>query len=259
MTDPAAVHRVLSYRADLLRVLRDEPMERHVLVDQVAASKSTVYKGVTQLLELDLVESSDTGLRLTLFGQVALARYEELVRATGLGPLLADLPAGAIDPAALLGAEAVVPDDTDVNRVQTRVEGLLREATGLRGFSPAISPAYIATIYDRLENADFSLQFVLPGDLVEFLRSERAEPLADVLGYPAATLYRTSEDLSLTLLLLDTPDSQQVCIEVGEDAGATGLVLNDTDTACWWAQRTFARVRADADLVTPPPDAPDHE
>lgn len=249
MTDPGDLLSVVARRSDVIRSLLDDPKERHVLVDHVEASKSTVYKAVTQLTERGLVESTPSGLEPTLLGVVALERYERFAQTAELAPLLAELPRESVDPSALVGAEAVVPDSRNVDRHHDRVEALLREGTGVRGFSPAIAPRYVSTISDRLDENTFSLEFVLPGDLVDFLGKERRGALADVVTSPDADLYRTDSTLQFTLLLVDSPDGTEVCVELDDEAGPAGLVLNDTTESRRWAERTLERVRADAEPV----------
>lgn len=249
MTDPVDLLGVVARRSDILETLRADPMERHVLVDHVDASKSTVYKGVRQLQERGLVESTAAGLQPTQLGIVALERYGTFARTADLAPLLAALPRGTIDPAALRGAEAVVPDSTDVQAHHDRLETILREASAIRGFSPGFAPAYVSIIYDRLLEDAIPLEFVFPTDLVAFLRRERPDALADVRAAPTATLYETDAAMAMTLLLAERAGGTQVCVELGEDAEATGLLLNDTEEARGWAERTFERVRDAADPI----------
>lgn len=249
MVDPPDVLAIVARRSDILRTLQAEPMERHVLVDHVDASKSTVYKGVSQLQDLGLVRATDDGLEPTLFGTVALDRYEDFAGTADLAGLLGAMPADAIDPAALVGAESVVLDSTDTRKHHDELENLLEEATTVRGFSPAIAPAYVSTIYDRLDEDGFTLEFVLPRHLVEFLRSERQAALEDIRDSPSATLYETDAAMPMTLLLVGTPDGTEVCIEPGEDADAAGLVRNDTDEARRWGEGAFERVRAEAEPI----------
>lgn len=249
MVDPPDVLTVVARRSDILRTLQAEPRERHVLVDHVDASKSTVYKGVSQLRDLGLVEATEDGLEPTLFGTVALDRYEAFARAADLADVLSALPAEAIDPPALVGADSVVPDSTDTTRHHEEIAALLEEATTVRGFSPAIAPTYVSTIYDRLDEDGFALEFVLPRHLVEFLRTDRQAALDDIRASNSATLYETDADVPLTLLLMDMDEGTQVCIEPGEDADAIGLVRNDTDEARRWGERAFERVRETAEPV----------
>jgi DNA-binding transcriptional ArsR family regulator len=107
---------LLRLRHDLLRALAADPRPRHELVDAVPDSKSTVYKGLSQLREAGFVRREEAGFAPTLFGVLALARYDALAGTAAFGDLLADLPGGTVAPDALVGAEVVRPDETDAER-----------------------------------------------------------------------------------------------------------------------------------------------
>ena len=236
MTDPDDLIEVLSLRHDVLRSLLDEPRERHVLVDDLDASKSTVYKGVSQLRELGLLASTADGLQPTLFGIVALERYDEMARAATMGDLLADLPPGTIAPAALVGAETVVPDPRSVDRHIARVERILGDADSLRGFSPAVSPRTVATFHERVVEDGLEAEIVLTDHIVEYLLREHRRVIDDSLDAETVELYRTDEALPFTLLVVGTGGVGEVCIDMGNAGLVTGLVINDTPESRRWAE-----------------------
>lgn len=68
MPDASDLVEIVSRRHEILRTLQTTPRERHDLVDDLDDAKSTVYKGVTQLRELGLVEQTPDGLSPTLSG-----------------------------------------------------------------------------------------------------------------------------------------------------------------------------------------------
>lgn len=250
MTDPADLIEVLSRRHGLLRSLQEAPKPRHVLVDHVDDSKSTVYRGVSQLVELGLVKQTDRTLEPTLFGRVALARYDEMARTAAMEPLLAALPDGEIEPAALVGAEPVVPDSIDVERHHDRVAALLEEATALRGFSPAVSPASLTAIPRRVREGTLALEFVLSPEIVSYMEEDLPDALAAADAAEDVSLYVSDRDLAMTVMLVESPEGTTVCVELGEDGVSTGLLVNDTPEARRWAESAFARHREAAEPVT---------
>lgn len=228
----------------------DDPMERHVLVDELDESKSTVYKGVTQLQERGLVAPTSRGLRPTQFGIVALERYEELARTADLGEMLADLPPGTIDPSALVGAEAVVPDRQSVDRHLARLEGLFQEAESIRGFSPAVSPEQSSIFHERTVDDELAAELVLPNELLEHLHQVDPVGLEEAVSAEKVTFYRTDEELRISLFLARSPAGMEVCIGLGEEGVATGLIINDTPESRRWAEREFDRLKRSGELVT---------
>lgn len=250
MTDPDDLIELLSLRHDVLRSLLDEPRERHALVDDLEASKSTVYKGVSQLQEHGLVASTADGLRPTLFGVVALERYDEMARAATLGDLLADLPPGTVEPAALVGAETVVPDPRSVDRHLARVERILRHADTLRGFSPAVSPRTVETFHERVVEDGFEAEIVLTEEIVGYLRRDHESVLHEVLDAASVALYRTDEALPFTLLLAGSAEGTEVCIDMGNAGLVTGLVINDTAESRRWAETAHRERKQNAEPIT---------
>lgn len=250
MTTPDHLIDVLSRRHGILRSLLDAHKERHVLVDYLDDSKSTVYKGVSQLQELGLIEPTPDGLRPTLFGVVALDRYDELVRTADFGGLLAGLPPGAIEPSALIGAEVITPDSTAVDRHLIHLETMLRNADTIRGFSPAIYPDYVSILHHRIVDDGLIAEFVLTEEIVADVRREYPDIASDIISADSAMLYRTEEELPFTLLLVSSGDSMEVSIEFGEEGLATGVITNGTRESLRWAETVYERNKRTAEEVT---------
>ena len=230
---------ILSRRHDILRSLLNTPKERHVLVDYLDVSKSTVYKGISQLRELNLIESTQEGLQPTLFGIVALRRYDELAKTAELGELLKFLPSDAIDPSVFIDAEAVTPDNHSVDKHLTRIERILQDAETIHGFSPAISPQYISILHQRIVNDGLTAEIVLTEEIVTHFQQEYPAESEDILTASDVTFWRTDMELPFTLLLVSSPSGTEICIELGEEGHATGLVINDTAESLRWAEAEY--------------------
>lgn len=235
---------LLLRRHDLLRALAEDPRERHVLADALPDSKSTVYKGVTQLTEAGLLAEGPDGLTPTLRGRLALARYGELAAVADLD-LLDGIPGEAIDPDSLVGATVVRPDETDAERHLDAFWDLLDGATAVEGLAPVVSPGYVERFGEYVAGG-LSADLVLPADLTAHLRAEHA-PALDRLGEADVRLRETPEELPFGLLVVDSPDGEVVAIELREGGLVTGILVNDTPDAVRWARDTIERYRRDAD------------
>lgn len=242
---------VVSRRHDVLRALRSDPKERYVLVDELDASKSTVYKAVDQLQERGLIASTSAGLRPTLFGIAALERYDELARTAAIGELLAELPPDTIDPEAIVGAEAVVPDRQSVDRHLARLQRLFREADTIRGFSPAVSPELSATVEERTVEDGLAGELVLPTAIFRHLHGRDAAGLEATVAAPEISFYRTDEEPRISLFIAETADGTEVWVGLGEEGRATGLLVNDTLASRRWATAEFERLKRGATPVGP--------
>lgn len=249
MTDPDDLIEVLSRRHDVLRALRDEPRERRALVDDLAASKSTVYKAVSQLQELGLVAATSEGLRPTQFGVVAADRYEALAGTADTAEMLAALPPDTIEPEALVGAEAVVPDRQSVDRHLARLQRLFRDADAIRGFSPAVSPELSATVGERTVGDELAVELVLPTAIYRHLHRRDPAGLEASVAADDVTFYRTGEEPRISLFIAESEAGTEVCIGLGEEGRATGLLLNDTAACRRWAAAEFERLKGSATPV----------
>lgn len=250
LTDADELIDLLSRRQDILRSLIDAPKERHVLVDHLDASKSTVYKGVTQLRDRGLIELTQEGLQPTLFGIVALRQYDELARITDLGHLLSLLPRNAIDPSALVGAEIVTPDNHAVDRHFTRVETILQDASTIHGFSPAVSPRYVSILHQRIVDEELTAELLFTKEIMTHLHQEYPTAFDDIGTARDASLWQTDTEFPFTLLLVSSSNATEICIELGEEGHTSGLVINDTTESVRWAKSKFDHYKRRSERVS---------
>jgi len=236
---------LLRLRHDVLAALCDEPRPRHELVEELSGSKSTIYKGLSQLQEAGLVERTDEGFSPTLYGTVSLARYDSLTGIARFEELLTDYPGAAVDPAALVGAEVIRPDETDVERHIERLWDLLDGAETAHGVSPIVSPGYVERFLELLEGG-LSVTLVLPKSIVDSLRADYPAELAAVSE--RARLYETNESIPFGVVLTRGANPR-MAIELRDGPLITGLIVNDTPNALRWAEETVDQFRRTAARV----------
>lgn len=233
---------LLRLRHEILRALSDDPRPRHELVDALPDSKSTIYKGLSQLADAGLVARDEEGFAPTLFGVVALARYDALAGTTRFGDLLADFPGEVVDPSALVGADVVRPDETDAERHLEAVWELLDGAEHARGVAPVVSPGYVERFQAILEDG-LTAELVLPTAVVSSLRAEHADAL-DVVA-ERTVLYETDRSIPFGIIVTEGPHPR-MAIELREGALITALITNDTPAALSWATETVDDFRTNA-------------
>ena len=247
MTDAADLVELVARRHGILRVVSETPRERHELVDDFEDAKSTVYKGVAQLLEMGLVEQTDDGLRPTLFGSVALRRYEELARTAELRPVLDDLPAESIDPVVFVGSEFVTPDAGSVGRHLEYAHQPLETADDVRGVVPVASTENIAVVSDRVNSGELTAEFVLSGELADSLRRRQDDAVTSLLD-SGTVLWRTVSHVPFGVFVVRGPESR-MGIEFRDGNLVTGLLLNETVESIDWAEERISRYRSNAERV----------
>ena len=233
---------LLRLRNDILDVLTDEPYSRHELVDVLPDSKSTIYKGLSQLEEDGLVERTEDGFRPTLFGVVAHARYRTLTDTASVGDLLAEFPGSSVDHKALIGADVVRPDESDVERHLEAFWELLDGADHISGVTPIISPGYLDRFRSFLDDG-LTADLVFPADVLESFRSEYSNEFSAVLD--RVVVYKTTDRIPFGILVTEGPNPR-MAIELRDGPLITGLVINDTPDAIQWAEAAIDRFQADA-------------
>ena len=248
MTDTEELVEVLARRHEILRALSVTPRERHELVDELEDAKSTVYKGVSQLLEMELICSTSDGLRPTMFGSIALRRYEELKQTAELRSFLGDLPPDAIDPVVFVGCEFVRPGTGSVGRHLERAHRLLITARDVRGVVPAASEENVEVVRERVSDGELTAEFVLAGELADSLLKERPAAVESLLD-DGAVLWRAESSVPFAVFVVGDGELSRMGIEFRDENLVTGLLLNDTAESIDWAEQQIARFKTDAERV----------
>lgn len=247
MTDAAGLVELVSRRHGILRVLSKTPCERHELIDNLEDAKSTVYKGVTQLLEMGLIKQTDDGLCLTLFGSVTLRRYGELAQTAELRPVIDDLSAGSIDPVVFVGSEFVTPDAGSVGRHLEYANQLLETADDVRGVVPVASTENVDVVSDRVHSGGLTAEFVLSGELADSLLRRQDDAVSSLLD-SGTILWRTASRVFFGVFVV-RGETSRMGVEFRDGNLVTGLLLNETAESVNWAEAQISRYRSDAERV----------
>lgn len=158
--------------------------------------------------------------------------------------LLSTVPReGPLEPAVLRDATAVTPSEHDVDRHFAYVERLLREADRIRGFSPIISPRYVAVFAEQVQDG-LDAELLLETDLVVRLAADDPRSFASVLAHENVSVYRTDGELPFGLAIGSFDGTERVVIELREGSTMTGVIANDSTASREWAQRVYETYRA---------------
>jgi predicted transcriptional regulator len=246
--DADAFVELLLHRHDVLAALVDEPRSRHVLVDALPDSKTTVYKGVSQLLEAGLLARRGDTLHPTLAGRVALEHYRGLADLAGLPALLEGLPADTLDPVLLEGCELVTPDESAFDRHIQYGERLLDDAERLTGVAHAVSEDTVAAFTDAVTGG-VSASLVLPTSVAERLATDYPGQLSAISDAEDVAVYATERDVPVGVFVVERDGDEAVVVEITEGALPVALLRNDSAEAVEWGRETVERLREDATLV----------
>lgn len=197
-------------RHDLLGHIVEGVRDRRELARRANSSKTTVYRGLDQLEEANLVMDGDGDYRPTAFGHWLFDRYDALFERTELAvehqAFLQHLPI-AVGPTAFSTGETVHSQAYDP---QVACRALVEHVTGhasITAVTPTVQRDLINGLRDRLEAERLDFELVTsPGaastmasDYEELFHHENCK-VDTVESPPEIGLYRTEEVVALTAL-----------------------------------------------------------
>lgn len=180
------VVRSLAKAEPLLSALRDGPMHKASLADEVGVSKSTVYNWTSELGELGLVTRTADGYRLTRVGRLHVEGFLEFGDASrriyGLEPVLDELPAELLPPRDLLREGSLVGAGRDPDAPMNELLDLLASADHVAGLLPVVSSRLLAPLRERVADGTLAVDLVVAPAALETLRERHPDALALLAG-----------------------------------------------------------------------------
>jgi len=237
---------VVTSRTELMHSLASDWKRKRDLTDALSVSRSTVDRGVRDLVDAGLAEREGDRYRLTVAGQLALSEYEQFTGrvdgALSARELLESMAGDVdVDPVVLDGATVVVRQSDDGGDPVAAVDDFLRRAAHVEAVLPAVSSGVVTALRDRLVEADASATVVLSDAALARLTSRHAAALEAMLETGRMTCLLADETPPYSLLLGDVAAGEEFCLAVHEDDRVAGVLLNDTLDAVEWARTRFER------------------
>lgn len=239
-------------RASVLDALRDGPLERTELEDQLGISRATSHRLTRWLGDRGLLERTDRGFQLTSLGRAVaatVARFKvEVTIAFQLAPVL--------DPMADIGrplpldaftdATVTTPDSGDPHGPMLRYVSLIRRTTELRGFDTwAIAPTYMGEIQDQIvEGMETAL--IDPVSVVEDVMDNYPERCVEVCVSGHLTI-RLHDSLPFGLALFD--DRIGIAVRDPETNALGAFIDTDSPVAREWAEAVYGVYEAESVLL----------
>lgn len=261
MTDAGRrVEDVALSRESLLRAAALEPRTKRELTAAVDSSRSTVDRGVRELLDAGLVARRDGRYEATIAGECALEAVESFHRRMeevgGAVDVLNHLPADTpLDSTFLDGADvhATTPEMPD--GVLQRLFDSVEEASSLRGVAPTALSGHLAGFYDAATAGGARIEMVVDDDVLDRLVAvpQTRDVLRDQLRNDRVTISRADVPFTFGLWITET----EAGVVVYTDTGVRGIIVNDGDEAYSWAEDRFDEVAAAGTEFTPDGIEPD--
>lgn len=239
----------VSRRAEIIECLMDGPTYNRDIRDRLDVSRSTVYKAIRELEELDLAQRGSKGYELTIVGRLLFEEYrryqsrvEDVCRS---GTLLSVLPTNTDIPIEVLdGADVYVSERHAPNRPVRVIEEIIRDATVSKGTGPIVLPRYVELFHDAIVAGDLEAELVFERSVHEYLASDYTDSYSEALGTENLSVWVTPDDEHpYGLLIVEEPSPRIGLIVYDRDGGLKGIIVNDTEPACDWGYETWKRSR----------------
>ena len=232
----------------MLAALREGPLDRRDLQEQLEVSRSTCHRHTRALTEAGLVERPTNEYVLTRPGGVvadAVSAFATHVQtALTLGPVLDRLHGVSpeFDVGIFADPTVTTAESKNSSRPVARALSLFRETETFRGVHTAtIAPMYLE---DERVLEGLPTEVIEPPEVAEEIMDEYPERCVEVCVSENFT-YWLLDDLPFGLVIYD----DRIGIGVERAGGVTTFVDTDAPAAREWAEAVFESLRREAILL----------
>ncbi len=247
------MERALFQRQELLEALVGASSTKPELVDRIGVSRSTIDRGISDLVKRDCVEKVDSRFQLTETGRLALEARSEfkttinqiqeatpLLDVTGLDSVSIDL---------LRGATIDVANPQHPWKILDESDNTVNAANALYGTGPAVFPKFFDDISQSVDTNGLCCELVLDNTVFDSLAASRVQKLRELIQADNGSLFLTDLTDSFAVWIFDLPDGEYAGITVYSSAGLEGVISNDTPNAVSWARREYRERKETAELL----------
>lgn len=172
----------LNKRRNILALLTDGAMRRQEILRQVEDSKTTVYRSLSQLEEVGLVESTNDGYRLNRVGKDLFQRFDRLYEyadiVTDHRRLVNHLPE-QVDPSTLKHGETVRSKEHGPQAPYRRLKREVAQCSSLTALTPVLQKDLVDVFCEQVESNQLSIELFTSDEALSILDTRVYESLLD--------------------------------------------------------------------------------
>ncbi|WP_252700027.1 helix-turn-helix transcriptional regulator [Natronosalvus vescus] len=239
----------ISRRYDLLAALEADPGTKADLEATTDSSRSTVDRGVRELMTFGLLERDEGRLRLTMAGRLALSAFRDarnaLESVVDVSHLLAAVPTDApLSMALLEGATIHEPSRLTPNQPLETIANRLQDAVRFRGIAATEPiPQFRRILTERTIAGHLDAEVVFTDELLSFVLDDHGASLERV--FQTGRFHgHVVESIPYGLVLLETTTTAYTFVVVTDDGETVGVIENDSEAAYEWGSDVFRRFQA---------------
>ncbi|MFP8955079.1 helix-turn-helix transcriptional regulator [Natrialbaceae archaeon A-arb3/5] len=250
------VYTTLLKRVSIFEYLLDSPTYQNELVEEINVSQSTVYRGLKQLEDQNLIEKENGFYSPTEFGKVMYVQYErtnKIIRTLSESIRLFETTqniGAVLDPSVARDATIVETGETRMDLVYEYLEKQVSEATEIRGVVPTISPSLVETYLTRTEAGQLDAKFVLGEEATKLAQTKLEDEFTALRNTGNFNAYSHSSTIPMGVIVITEPN-ERVLVVVHDDIGVVrGVIDSKNDTAVAWGQNWYSEHIDESTLLT---------
>lgn len=233
-------------RGELLCAIDDQPRAKPALTDATNASRSTIDRGVRELIEADCIERNESKYYPTLLGALSADRYRKYRSNVGsldkAKEIVADLPPStSLDTTFLNGADVYPADPAAPEAALQPSIDLLADANRLLGFAPVEISLYVDLIYQNATSNGLSAQIIVDRDTLQPMLRKDEQRLRELVSEDRMEILASGETLQYALWMMEAPEEDVAGATIYENGGIRGLIMNSSAEAVEWARSEYQR------------------
>ncbi|MFC7044600.1 helix-turn-helix transcriptional regulator [Halobacteriaceae archaeon GCM10025711] len=249
--DEESVAAAMAKHEKIIIQLLAGPIDRRILHKRHKKSRSTVYRGLNELADLELVSESNSTYSLTRFGEQVFLEYRNyLSRVASLVTARRTLGDKVVDellnPDILVSASVTLAKKPTPNKPIEQIKETINEAAALQGFTPVILPQYVTSFHERIIKGNLTAEVVVEPAVLNSLRNDYSRELNSALETGTLSLFQSTTELSFGLIYVLEPTPRVCIIVYGETGQVLGVIRNNTVESKEWAKSVYQMHRSNA-------------
>ena len=247
------MEQTLATRYEILEELLAKAQTKPELVSVLSVSRSTVDRGISDLLEMGCVEREGSTYSATESGRLAFREYEAYTRnletITEATPILNTLDPETIDLQFLRGATIDLPDPRAPWKAFETSMQLVHAANSLTGTAPAVFQRFFEDLMASVRNDGLACELTIDTTLFESFDETELKQLRAIVQADGGSLLVTDLEDSYAIWIADTGENGHAGLTVYGDSGVVGIIHNDDPDAVAWVKDRYRERKETATVV----------
>jgi len=224
------------------------------MASEADSSRTTVYRGFEELVELNLVTEVGDDYIPTNFGRIVFQQVQDFNERLGdiqaARDLISELPNG--EPKVgdfLIGAEVARPNPVAPLNLIEELSCEIEAATTLQILTRVVHPRVVDSIIDLLKKEESEVEMVLGHTAIEHLIKNFLGRLSEDVLTGQFSLLSAPNEPPFGLIIIEEPLIEDYLVVYDDRGNICGYLRNDRAKAHKWAKSTYAEYREKAEEI----------